>query len=65
MIGSQVDAIKYKLIHRQYVHSKNDEDFDLMNMTRYEEIQKHYNAKKIDCLGLIHENYLKQQQQQQ
>ncbi len=58
MIGSRTDAHKKHYIDRHCVHSDNDQDYFLMNMTRYEEIQKEKNDRRLDCLGVIHEDYV-------
>ena len=58
IIGSYQDAVKKRYIDRHCVHTDNDQDFFLMNMTRYEEIQKDKNGRHLDCLGVIHEDYV-------
>ena len=60
IIGSHHDANKKTFICRHCVHFENDEDFNLMNMTRYEEIQTLENGQHVNCLGILHEDYLKQ-----
>ena len=59
MIGSTLDAIKKTYIKRSVITFGNDEDYFLMNMTRYEQIQKDTNGRHVNCLGIIHEDYLK------
>ena len=62
MIGSQYDAQKKKIIDRHCVTNENDVDFFLMNMTRYELMQKEDSrsgiGRHVNCLGIIHEDYL-------
>jgi len=58
IIGSRKDAIKKQYIDRHCVHIDNDEDFSLMNMTRYGDIQKGENGRHLNCLGIIHEDYI-------
>ena len=54
-----MDAIKKTYIKRSFITFGNDEDYFLMNMTRYEQIQKDTNGRHVNCLGIIHEDYLK------
>ena len=59
IIGSRYDAHKKKIIDRHCVTFENDEDFFLMNMTRYEALQKDETGRHVNCLGIIHEDFLK------
>lgn len=58
IIGSRLHAHKKKFIDRRCVSNENDEHFFLMNMTRYESLLKEA-GRQVNCLGIIHESYLK------